>query len=415
MSGHRRWGISALVSSGILISYFDRISLSVAAPQIADTFHFGADAKGLLFSAFFWSYAICQLPAGMLVDRAGTVRVGRWGSLLWAMASIACALAPGYFGIMAARVFLGIAEAPSFSTSSKITGYWFPRSERALATAMYDSAAKFANVIGVPLVAVLIVQWGWRWGFAIVGLINLAYFVTFVLVYRDPSSDKGLSASERELIVSGGAAPEGRSEESAPAVLKELIRRKEIWGLTFGFGAYGYVFYFFLTWLPGYLEHTMHMSILGSAGYTAIPWAVATASDLIVGGWLIDSLIRHGYRAARVRKMFLVIGMLLGLAVIGAATTERAWVAITCISISIGGLSVAAPVFWSMPSLLAPRGAVGTLGGMMNFANTGMGGLAPAVTGFAVAATASFTSAFVVAGAVLAGGILSVLLLIDEV
>jgi ACS family D-galactonate transporter-like MFS transporter len=194
---------------GILVNYFDRIGLSIAAPQLQETFNFGLQKLGLLFSAFFWSYAVCQLPAGILLDRFGTVRIGRWGGFLWGVASAACAAAAGFGGLLASRILLGVAEAPSFMVSAKVTGYWFPRKERALATALFDAAAKFSNVVGVPLLAFLVVAAGWRWGFGLLAGLNFLYFLAFYYRYRNPSADGRLSTGERVLITSGGATPEG--------------------------------------------------------------------------------------------------------------------------------------------------------------------------------------------------------------
>lgn len=404
---NRRWAIGLLLGIGVLINYFDRINLSVAAPQMKEAFNLSPADMGLLFSAFFWPYALLQVPAGILLDRFGVTRIGRWGAFLWGLASAITVFASGFGGVFAARAVLGIAEAPGFPVSSKATGYWFPRKERALATAIFDAAAKFSNVIGVPLVAVVVVNAGWRWGFGVTALLSFAYFIAFLLIYRDPSQDSKLSAAELDYIQKGGATPEGTSSASVFGMLGYLLTKTKVWGLTIGFAAYGYSFYLFLTWLPGYLVQTMHMSILKSAGFAAIPWAVATVTDLVVGGWLIDHLIARGKDETRVRKAVLVTGMLFGLAVFGATQTVNPGWAIFWISVALGGLAAAAPVGWSLPSLIAPKGGVGTVGGIMNFANNLMGVAAPIVTGFIVGATNSFTNAFLVAGVILAIGIVS--------
>ena len=403
----RRWVMGVLLGVGVLINYFDRINLSVAAPQLKAAFDLSPAEMGLLFSAFFWPYALLQVPAGIVLDRFGVTRLGRWGAFLWAMASAVTAFASGFGGIFAARAMLGIAEAPGFPVSSKATGYWFPRKERALATAIFDAAAKFSNVIGVPLVAVVVVGVGWRWGFGVTALLSFAYFVAFYFIYRDPSQDAKLSQAEHRYIVEGGATPEGASSASAFSMLGYLLKKAKVWGLTIGFAAYGYSFYLFLTWLPGYLVQTMHMSILKSAGFAAIPWAVATVADLLVGGWLIDHLIARGHDETRVRKGVLVCGMVLGLAVFGATLTTNPTWAIVWISIALGGLAAAAPVGWSLPSLIAPKGGVGTIGGIMNFVNNLMGVAAPVVTGYIVGATNSFANAFLIAGVILVVGIIS--------
>jgi sugar phosphate permease len=401
----RRWGIGALLGIGVLINYIDRIGLSVAAPQIKDMFHLTPVDLGLLFSAFAWSYSLLQIPVGMVLDRFGPTRVGRWGAFLWGVASLITAFSSGFAGIFLARVLLGVAEAPAFPVSSKATGYWFPRHERGLATAIFDAAAKFSNVIGVPLVAVTIVAFGWRWGFGLTATLSFLYFIAFYVLYRDPSADSRLSKAEYHYIKQGGAAPEGKSDAGAVHMLGYLLTKSKIWGLTIGFAAYGYTFYLFLTWLPGYLVESMHMSILKSAGFAAIPWGFATLTDLFVGGWLIDRLIAAGKDESTVRKSVLIVGMLFGLAVFGATqTTDPVW-AIFWISIALGGLAAAAPVGWSLPSLIAPKGGAGTIGGIMNFANNLMGAAAPIVTGVIVGATNSFTNAFFVAGVILVVGI----------
>lgn len=411
----RRWGIGALLGIGVLINYIDRIGLSVAAPQIQELFHLTPLEIGWLFSAFAWSYAALQIPVGMVLDKFGPTTVGRCGAFLWGVASTITAFSSGFAGIFAARVLLGIAEAPAFPVSSKATGYWFPRNERGLATAIFDAAAKFSNVIGVPLVALTVVSFGWRWGFALTAVLSFSYCIAFWWFYRDPSADKKLSAVELNYIRAGGAAPEGAADNGAMGMLGYLLKQRKVWGLTLGFAAYGYSFYLFLTWLPGYLVQTMHMSILKSAGYASIPWVVATITDLFVGGWLIDHLVSKGHNESKVRKSVLVIGMLFGLAVFGATqTTDPAW-AIFWISIALGGLASAAPVGWSLPSLIAPKGGAGTIGGVMNFVNNLMGAVAPIVTGMIVGSTNSFSNAFMVAGIILLSGILSFVFLLGTI
>jgi MFS family permease len=400
-----RWGIGVLLGIGILINYFDRVSLSVAAPQLEREFSLTAAHLGWLLSGFFWSYALLQIPVGMILDRYGVTAINRASTFLWSVTCAATAFAGGFGTVFIARLGLGIAEAPGFPASSKATGYWFPRQERALATAIFDAAAKFSNVIGVPLVALVVVNFGWRWGFGVTAILSFLYFLAFTVFYRDPSRHPKLAAEEREYIRAGGAAPEGPSAGGEFAMLGYLLRNVKVWGLTIGFSAYGYSFYLFLTWLPNYLVTTMHMDILKSAEFTAIPWGFATIADLAVGGWLIDHLVRRGYDDTLVRKTVLVGGMVLGLAVIGAPfTTDPRW-AVVWISIALSGLAAAAPVGWSIPSLIAPRGGTATIGGIMNFFNNLMGVVAPITTGYIVAATQSFSAAFIAAAVVLVIGI----------
>ena len=411
----RRWWIGLLLGSGVLVNYFDRINLSVAGPQLQQAFGLDAAQLGWLFSAFFWSYALMQIPTGLILDRFGVTPIGRIGGALWSFATGITALAGGFGGVLAARVLLGVAEAPAFPANAKATGYWFPRTERALATAIFDAAAKFSNVIGAPLVAATVIWFGWRGAFWGTAILSLIYLAGFWLFYRDPSADPHLTEQEHAYMLAGGATPEGASPSGATAMLGYLLTSRKVWGLTIGFAAYGYSFYLFLTWLPGYLVRELHMTLIGSAAYTTIPWIVATITDLAIGGWLVDHLIARGYRETRVRKSVLVLGMLTGTAVFGAGFTNQPVWAITWISIALGGLAAAAPIGWSIPSLIAPKGGTGTIGGIMNFANNLMGAVAPIATGYIVGQTHSFNGAFLVAGAVLLVGILSYIVVLGDI
>jgi MFS family permease len=412
---HRRWTIGVLLGIGVLVNYIDRISLSVAAPQLQHDFHLSPEAVGFLFSAFFWSYSIAQLPGGLLLDRFGIKTVGRWGTFLWSAASGVTALSGGYAGIFVARLLLGIAEAPGMIGNQKATGLWFPTHERSRSTAIFDSAAKFANVVGVPIVAFFVVGFGWRWGFAVTALLSFLYFIAYFLTYRDPSQDKGLSREEHAYILAGGATPEGLPAGGQGKMLLYVLGRRKVWAHVVGYSAYGYSFYLFLTWLPGYLVDSLHMSILKSAGILTIPWIFASLADLLLGGFLVDYLIGRGLGETKVRKIAIACGMACGLAVFGAAYTNDAFWALTWITISLSGLSAAAPVASSIVSLISPRGAAATVGGIVNLVNNLMGVAAPVITGFIVGRTHSFAGAFLVAGLVLIVGIVSYLVVLGRI
>ncbi len=413
-SGNLRWGIALLLGIGIVINYFDRTNISVASKPLIAEFHLQDWQWGIVLSAFAWSYALVQIPIGALLDKTGVKWLMRWGTLLWSIATFLTAIVSGLGLIILARVLLGVAEGPAFPSSSKATGYWFPRNERGLSTSIFDAAAKFSSVIGAPLVALAVTAWGWRGGFWMTGALSLIYFVLFWLFYRDPSQAKLLSEEERTYIVEGGAQKEGEASGGLFTSLGYLLRQRKVWGLTLGFTAYGYSFYLLLTWLPGYLEEHLHMAVLKSGIYTAIPWAVATVTDLVIGGWLVDWLIARGHDQTKVRMTLITIGMILGIAVLGAAFTTNPNIAIIWISIGLGGLAFSAPIGWSIPALIAPKGTVGTVGSIMNFFNNVMGILAPIIAGFVATATGSFALNFIIAAVILVAGILCYVFLLGN-
>lgn len=410
-----RWLIAVLLGVGILVNYIDRVALSVAQDPLHTEFGIGPAEFGILSGTFFWVYALCQIPVGIVLDRFGVVLIGRIGAFLWGFAAMLTAVAPNFGVLNVARGFLGVAESPAFPGNAKATSYWFPNRERGLATSIFDAAAKASNVIAVPLLAFIVAMYGWRSGFWFTAILSFAYFALFYGFYRNPSQHRSLPPEEYAYIKEGGAQAEGIASTGEGARLGYLLSQAKVWGLTIGFSAYGYLFGLLLTWLPGYLKNTFHTSLIGAAGYAAIPWFVATITDLVIGGWLVDYLIGKGYEPTRVRKTILIAGMVLGLAIIGATTTTNINVAIVWVSIALGGVAFSAPVGWSIPGLIAPKGSVGTIGGIMNCLNNLANAAAPIVTGFIVASTGSFALALSTAGVVLVIGIVSYVFVLGKI
>lgn len=411
----RRWRIAFLLAFGVLVNFLDRINLSVSRDALNVSFGMSLVLFGYLSSAYSWTYAAMQMPAGVLLDRFGVRRVGRISTLLWSLSSFGAALAPGLGWFVGARLLLGVSESPTFPGNAKAIGYWFTRAERSLATAITDAAAKLSTAVGVPFIGLLLLHFGWRRSFAATGFISLFYFILFYGTYRDPSQDSGLSLREREFIAEGGAQPEGSIRAGSGASVGYLLRQPKVYGLALGWGAYNYAFFLLLNWLPSYLSISLHVDLLHSTLYTSVPWLVATFTDLLVGGWLVDFLIERGWDANRVRQSVLVGGMSLGLAILGAARAQSPGAALVWISIALGGLAAAAPVAWTVPSLISPRESVGTLSGMVNFNGQLAAISAPIVTGYIVAATHSFASAFAVSTVILFVGIAGYIFLLGRI
>ncbi len=216
---NRRWRIAFLLGAGVLINYFDRVNLSVSHAALNTTFAISNVTFGYLSAAYNWTYALCQLPVGVVLDRFGVRRVGRISSLMWSIASFCAAITPNLGGFFAARLLLGIGEAPTFPSNAKAIGYWFPPKERSLATAIFDGAAKFASAIGVPLIGILLLKVGWRWSFAATGLVSFLYFLLFYRVYRDPAEDPGLTARERDYILERDTAAAVSSSARGDSIL----------------------------------------------------------------------------------------------------------------------------------------------------------------------------------------------------
>jgi ACS family D-galactonate transporter-like MFS transporter len=193
-----------------------------------------------------------------------------------------------------------------------------------------------------------------------------------------------------------------------------LLRQRKVIGLSLGFGSYNYIFYLLLTWLPSYLSSALHIDLLHSFLYTGVPWLFGAAAEMI-SGWLSDKAIKRGGDASRIRRTVLVCGTAFGLAIIGAVHAHTATSALIWISISLCGTSAAAPVGWSIPSMIAPRGSVGTVCGIVNFSNQLSGIAAPFITGLVITLTHSYAWAFGIAAIYLIVGISSYILLLGKI
>jgi len=407
--------IASLLGFGVLVNFFDRVNLSVSQDALHAAFGISTVQFGYLLSAYSWTYCLLQLPSGVLLDRFGVRLIGRVSTFLWSMASFGAAAASGLKSFVAARFLLGVGEAPTFPGNSKAIGYWFPERERSLATACFDSAAKLGPAIGQPLIGLLLLRFGWRWSFAATGFASFLYFVLFYWIYRNPSEDKSLTDAERNYIVLGGAQPEGAAKGGRGAALLDLLGQRKVIGLVLGSAAYNYTFYLLLTWVPSYLSKSLHVDLLHSVFYASVPWLVGTLTGFLVGGWLVNFLIERGWNSSRVRQAVLVGGTSFGLGIFGAAGAHTPGVAVFWMSVSLGGLAAASPVCWSIPSLIAPEGSVGRLGGILNFGNQLAAIAAPIATGYMADATHSFAWAFAAAAAFLLVGIAGYVFLLGRI
>lgn len=405
-----RWTVAALLGLGVLVNYFDRVNLAVSHDALVTSFGITPAVFGQLSAAYSWTYAACQLPTGVLLDIFGVRKVSLTSIFIWGLASLAAAFAPGVVLFFAARLLLGIGEAPTFPANAKAVGAWFPANERSMATAVFDSAAKLANAVGVPLLGLLLLRMGWRMSFGFTAALSFLYLLLFAVVYREPHR-----FSMRNVVLQNDSDGDPQASLAPPMPLGGLLTQRKIIGLAIGSGAYNYVFYLLLTWLPTYLADALHVPLRRTFLLTGAPWLFAALCGLLIGGLLVDSLIQRGYNAPRVRFAVLLGGTVCGLGIAGGMVAHTAWSALLPISLAIGGLSAASPVLWSMPSLLVPNSSTGRVGGIMNFSNQISAIAAPILTGITVQRTGNYTLAFGIAAAYLLLGILAYLVLLRRI
>ncbi len=392
----QRTALIMLVVAGTL-NYLDRSTLSIANPLIRQELGLSIADMGLLLSAFLWAYAFAQLPGGALVDRVGPHRLLGAGLALWSIAQAAAGFVTSFWQFSIARVFLGLGEAPMFSSAVRVVRDWYNVRDRGLATGTWNCTSSLGPAIAPPILTALMIGFGWRWMFVVMGIAGLAVAAVWVLLYRDPA-DEHFTEDERRYLTDG---EETRTYNQVR--LSEwlgLFRFRTTWGLVLGFFGVVYINWLYLAWLPGYLELQRHMSIPKTGLIAAIPFAFGVAGS-IGGGWIADFLMRRGFSPVNSRKIPVIAGLLgmVGFTVV-AAESSSDFVAVAAISGALMFGASASGMSWALSSVAAPAHCTASLGAIQNFGGYLGGALAPTITGFIVQATGSFVPALLAAAAI---------------
>jgi MFS family permease len=389
LSNSRRWSIVGLLFTASLINYFDRATISFALPLISTELHLGPEAKGVLLSAFFWSYALLQIPMGVLADRVNLRWLYAVAFALWSMSQGLMGFATGLGTLIVFRMLLGVGEAIYLPGGSKIVSLLFRPAERGLPCGLFDAGTRTGLVIEGVLVPWMLVRYGWRASFSLVGFAALLWLIPWMLT--TPAHLHG-RADRNATSLRPGFRP----------ALKALVTNRNLLGVCLTFFCFDYYWYFLVNWLPDYLVTARGLTILRAGIYAALPYFVFGASEPI-GGWIADRLIRRGWTETRARKGVVTVAFLTGLLLIPAARVNAPGVAVALI---IGGclVGLATGNLLVILQSCAPRGAVGLWTGVYNFIGNIAGILSPLITGFLIATTGSYTPPFILAAGLIALG-----------
>ena len=410
-----RYAILALLFVGVVINYLDRANLALALPVIGVDLHLDAFQKGLILSAFGWSYVLMQIPGGIIIDRFGpritfAISLGTWSivTMLQGLASNAAA----FIGM---RVALGITEAPAFPLNSRVVGTWFPSHERGFAIGVYTAGEFGGLAIFAPVLAIILSNWGWPAMFAICGGIGVLFSVLWFFAYRDPKQSRRVNQAEIDYIREGGGLVEtvAASRRFSWADVVELLSHRQLWGIYIGQFAVGVTLWFFLTWFPSYLVTARHLSIIHAGFYASIPY-IAAMLGVLFGGAFSDGLIRRGVALSVARKTPVIVGLL------GASTIMLAnyvgdinvVIAIMAVAFFCQGMS---NMSWTLVSEMAPRELQGLTGAVFNFFANVPSIVTPLVIGYILATTNSFNGALIFVTVVDLIGVLSYIFVIGKV
>jgi MFS family permease len=361
------------------VNYVDRVTLSVANPTIARDLHLSPSQMGVLLSAFLWPYLLAQGPAGVLIDRLGPRRLLGAAMALWSLAQVAAGFVISLPQFVAARVLLGLGEAPQFPVGARVVRTAFAPKDRGLATGVFNSASTLGPAIGPPLVTALILWTSWRGAFIATGLAGFAVLALWLAAFRDPNP---------------------RSPEAQTRPISGVLGSPTLWAMAAGNFGSGYMNWFYATWLPGYLQTERHLSLTSTGWAAGAPYLFGFLGSL-VGGWACDRLAERGLAPIVSRKVPIVVGLAAGAAFTGLTNlAPNAGLAVATIAAAIFFANLAGTSIWALAVAVAPREAVATVGGLQNAGGLLGGAVAPIVTGVLLEATHSFSGAVAITAAI---------------
>ncbi|MGF6093262.1 MFS transporter [Pseudomonas sp. 18175] len=379
-----------LLVISVTVSTIDRAALSVANPLIREEFGLSVADMGYLLSAFLWAYALAQLPIGTLIDRYGPRWVLSIGLAVWSTAQALCGLVTGPVQLFAARALLGAGEAPQFPSGARVVRDWFAIKERGTATGIFLSASYLGTGLAAPLLTFLMLSFGWRWMFIVMGVVGLVVAVLWKCFYREPEQVQ-LSQAENEHRLDGNVKP--TTNRVTFAQWRSLFRSTTTWGLVIGYFGVIYVNWLFNTWLPGYLQMERHMTLEKVGWAVAVPYTFAVCGALFAGR-LTDWLTRRGVSLINSRRIPASCFLLVQFALIVMVTfIPDNTLALACLSMAMFCGTAATTTAWAMISALCPSSCTGSMGALQNLGGYTGGALAPVITGLIVHNTGSFTPA----------------------
>ncbi len=379
--GKYRWTICGLVFFATTINYLDRAVISLLKSTLSKEFTWTETDYANIVVVFQLCYALGLLGAGRLIDKLGTKIGYALATALWSVAAVAHALATSTFGFMIARGALGVTEAGNFPAAIKTVAEWFPKKERALATGIFNSGSNIGAIIAPLTVPFIAKQWGWQWAFILTGLIGFVWLIFWFLVYEVPKKHKKLLQPEYDYIHSDVDEKAEDNTDAPKLSWRKLLSYKQTWAFAIGKFLTDPVWWFYLFWLPDFLEKQYGLAKTAIALPVALAYTLSTIGS-IFGGWLPMYFIKKGWAVFRSRKTSMFIYALFALPVVSAQYlgSINMWLAV-----SIIGLAMAAHQAWSANiyttvSDMFPKSATASV--------TGIGGMFGAIGGILIAKSA---------------------------
>ncbi len=390
--GRFRWAICGLLFAATTLNYMDRQVLGLLAPDLQREIGWSETQYAHIVTAFQGAYALGLVVLGRVIDLIGTRRGYALSVTFWSVAAAAHGLARSVFGFGLARFALGLGEAGNFPGAVKAVAEWFPKRERALANGIFNSGSNVGVVLAPLVVPWLTLRWGWQTAFVVLGALGFVWLALWFWLYESPEQSRRVSAAELAHIRSD---PPEAVLERVP--WRSLLTHRQTWAFVAGYALPSAVWWFYLYWLPKFLNARFEVNMLGMGLPLIVIYTVCSVGS-VAGGWFSSWLIRRGWSVNAGRKTAMLVCALSVLPVMFAAQTAHLWVAIGLIALAAAAHQGWAANLFALASDLFPKRAVASV--------VGLGGMVAALAamafsesaGFILQVTGSYWSLFAIAG-----------------
>lgn len=359
-----RWAMIALVFVATAINYLDRQTLSVVAPVLIDLYHMSNETYSRIIFAFMLAYTIMNGVSGPLIDRLGARRGYAWTTAWWSASAMLHAITIGPWTLGIFRFMLGMGEAGNWPAGVKVVAEWFPVRERALASGIFNSGSAIGAIIAPPLVVWVVLKFGWRAAFLIVGASGFVWLGIWLLTYYTPTA-----VSQEE--ISHGFS------------LSELFSTRFVWAFILAKIFLDPVWYFYIFWFPAYLKGARHFDLVAIGKCAWIPFLVAGAGN-ILGGWVVAALLRQGMTLSVARKLSVTIFACLMALTIPAVVVKDVRLSIALVSVAMLGYTGVTANMLAIPADVFPQSVLASIWGYASL-GSGFGGMVFAlITGWLI-------------------------------
>lgn len=369
-----RWTICAMLFLATTINYVDRGVIGLLAPTLQAELHWSETDYASTASWFTFAYAIGFLGAGRFLDRVGVKKGYASAIVWWSLAAMSTAFANTLHGFYAARAALGLGESGNFPSAIKATAEWFPKKERAFATGIFNAGSNVGAVVTPIIVPFIALNWGWRWAFVFTGALGFLWLIAWGLIYRSPEQHPKISAAELAYIRSDPI------ERVTPVSYFGILGHRQTWAFILGKGITDPVWWFYLFWLPKFLDARFSVKLGTIAAPIIVIYMVADLGS-VGGGWMSSFLIKRGASVNRGRKLTMLIAALAIVPTMIAPSAPTLWSAVAIVSVAAAMHQWWSCNLFTLSSDMFPRRAVATVVGLGGFSGAIGGVLFQNMTG----------------------------------